>query len=259
MSDKSAVRTHFDLYANTWSDRLKQYPYFARFKAVERRVRKINPKRIADIGCGTGDYCLLFDPAKVDYVGIDISEKMVATAKALYPQYQFRVGDSEAIGLPDGDRDIALDVAVIEYYNDPKPHFKELHRVVSPGGTIIMTAPNGSNRSRQIEGVLERFSETALGCWIKRVLGRDKKTAAPGNAIEVLHNRYTLDDIVRYANQFGLAFVDKAYVNIRLLPESFGLIHHMNVFVSRCIEDRPAWEWLSKWTATILVVQLKKK
>jgi len=53
---ESIVTEHFDNYASTWHDRINQHSYNIRFEATKKLIANLNPKRVIDIGCGTGDY-----------------------------------------------------------------------------------------------------------------------------------------------------------------------------------------------------------
>jgi SAM-dependent methyltransferase len=60
---------------------------------------------IVDAGCGFGDY---FDYLRernlaVEYLGIDINPRLVAIARAKYPQARFEVGDIQTHALPTSD------------------------------------------------------------------------------------------------------------------------------------------------------------
>ncbi len=260
MSDEKVIKKHFHDYAATWHHRLKWYPYSARYQAVKQRVEALAPASVVDVGCGTGDYCRIFDQDRTDYIGIDLSAEMIKEARHLYPGYDFRVGDGKSIDLPDGDRDLALGVALLEYYNDPTPYLRELHRIVKPGGTVIVTVPNGSNRTRALDKAFGRFAESALGRLLKRLTGRNlRPTRSAPMRTSVLHKRFTVAELEVFARPVGLHLVDYGYVNVRLFPEIVPLVHWLNVTVSKATEDRSAWRRLTRVTATIIIAQLERR
>ena len=45
---------------------------------------------ILDVGCGVGRHSSYFNDSNVDYTGIDISEKMIESAKEINPNYKFK-------------------------------------------------------------------------------------------------------------------------------------------------------------------------
>ncbi len=92
---KDLIRTHFDSYAPTWHDRLTNHVYAMRYRAVERMVAHQPVGSALDVGCGTGDFVQLFDPARTRYLGIDISANMIAECRRLFPSHEFRVADGD--------------------------------------------------------------------------------------------------------------------------------------------------------------------
>ena len=101
-------------------------------------------KRILDIGCGTGNWCYQaaqYGAKSVD--GFDKQEKMVELARQATSQFNtvnIQLGDIMDMPYDDNAFDIVLSTYVtcelpIEVL--PK-HFKELHRVLMPGGKALV-------------------------------------------------------------------------------------------------------------------------
>ncbi|MDP7505054.1 MAG: hypothetical protein QF774_13630, partial [Nitrospinota bacterium] len=61
---KDVVAEHFDQYAAKWHDRLEQYSFRARRDVVRTMVKDHRFGFVVDVGCGTGDYAPLFNPAE---------------------------------------------------------------------------------------------------------------------------------------------------------------------------------------------------
>lgn len=94
-------------------------------------------ERVLDIGCGTGEFSVFFNPRL--YIGIDIEQKYIAYAKNHY-QGTFLVGD--AANLPFADvsfQKIAI-VGVLHHLDDPTSRrvLNEARRVLSSDGTILV-------------------------------------------------------------------------------------------------------------------------
>ena len=111
-------------------------------------------KRILDIGCGTGIWCYeaaRYGAERID--GFDKQEKMVELAKQATAQcntVSIQLGDVMNMPYDDNTFDIALSLFVtcelpIEIL--PK-HFKELHRVLIPGGKALVL--NLTNQAFQV-------------------------------------------------------------------------------------------------------------
>ncbi len=246
MSSKSVIIDHFDKYASGWHTRLQQHSYAIRLGVVRRMVSWLRPSVVLDIGCGTGDYCRLFDPEKVRYIGYDISPLMVEECRCLHPDYRFEVADAEKIPEPDGSADLVLDIAVIEYYSNPTPHMRELTRVVrspdghSEGGSVIIAVPNGSNITKRPIEFTNRI--------IEQIFSRPHPQQK-----DILHVPQTLAQMKRLGETVGLKLIDYGYCSLRFVPKA-----DVDVPLSRIASDKPQWCWLSRWAGTILVCHFMK-
>ena len=101
-------------------------------------------KKILDIGCGTGDWCYQAARYGAKSVhGFDIQEKMVELAKQATAQFNtvnIQLGDVTNMPYDDDTFDIALSIFVtceLPIEMIPK-HFKELYRVLVPGGKALV-------------------------------------------------------------------------------------------------------------------------
>lgn len=261
---KSAIEAHFDRYAGSWRARLQEHAFAARYEAVRRIAAKLDPRRVLDVGCGTGDYCVFFDPVWTDYLGIDISPKMVDECRRAYPAYRFEVGDAERINAPDESADLVLDIAVLEYYDDPRPHISELARVTVPGGSIIVAVPNGSNRSRKLDLAADALAKSALGQAIKRLMrggptGELAAALGPKRNPQIIHQPLTVVHLRELGALHGLEITEVNYLAVRVIPEVGAWARRVNVSVSKRVGNRPAWKWLTRIAGTILIAIYRKR
>ncbi len=99
-------------------------------------------KRVADIGCGGGIYSQAWQTlGAADVVGVDFSARMVADARERsvgISGLAFRQGDAAATGLAPASRDIVFERALIHHLPGCEPAFAEAHRVLVPGGRLIV-------------------------------------------------------------------------------------------------------------------------
>jgi phosphatidylethanolamine/phosphatidyl-N-methylethanolamine N-methyltransferase len=123
--------------------------------------------RILEVGVGTGLSFADYD-ATTEVVGIDISEPMVAKARArmasgLYPHVKLlMVMDAEDLAFADASFDCVVAQFVITLVADPERVLSECARVVKPGGEIIL--------------VNHLYSERGLGAAIERWVARHART-----------------------------------------------------------------------------------
>lgn len=96
---------------------------------------------LLDAGCGTGAMLGIFkkDYPNKNYTGIDMSEKMIETAKKKHPVgIQFITGDCESLPFPNDSFDAVTCSMSFHHYPDPQKFFMGLQRVLRPGGRLIL-------------------------------------------------------------------------------------------------------------------------
>ena len=117
-------------------------------------------KTVLDIGCGTGALLMMIHERKkgAKLFGVDLSEEMIKVAQAkLGNAAALTVSDSEKLPLKSGSIDLVLCTFSFHHYPNPAVVFKEMHRVLSPGGRIIMADPLAPTPIRQVMNMLIPF------------------------------------------------------------------------------------------------------
>jgi SAM-dependent methyltransferase len=118
-----------------------------KFARICELVREQLPARaFLDAGCGDGRYLAALRPALPERIaGVDISERILSTARAAVPDADFRQANLEALPFEDGAFDLVLCSQVIEHVLDAPAAALELARVLQPGGTLILSTDNARN------------------------------------------------------------------------------------------------------------------
>ncbi|GAA1575301.1 MULTISPECIES: class I SAM-dependent methyltransferase [Kribbella] len=108
---------------------------------------------VADIGCGSGRVTTLLAGLGLDAFGIDLSPGMVALARRNYPELRFEEGSLLALDLPEAELGGVL--AFYSIIHTPwelrAQVFAEFHRVLAPGGVLMLAFQVGSECSRRTE------------------------------------------------------------------------------------------------------------
>ncbi|WP_238367008.1 methyltransferase domain-containing protein [Mesobacterium pallidum] len=99
---------------------------------------------VLDLGCGTG--LLTLDLARAvgptgRAIGLDLSPAMLVRARAscaALPQVALIEAPADATGLAPGSVDRAVSVQCFEYFTDLAPPLSELHRILRPGGRLVI-------------------------------------------------------------------------------------------------------------------------
>ena len=97
--------------------------------------------RALDSGCASGRFFGVLKPKKVEYFGVDISEKLIEIAKKTYPEGKFQVANALDSFFPDNYFDKVFSISVL--HNIPSKEFrvkylKEIYRILKPGGLMIL-------------------------------------------------------------------------------------------------------------------------
>jgi SAM-dependent methyltransferase len=106
-------------------------------------VIALDGARVLDCGCGSGGYVVAMRELGADAHGVEYSADKVAAyhAQAKEPE-RVRVGDLRHIDEPTASFDLALLNEVLEHVPDERAALAEIHRVLRPGGRLVVFSPN---------------------------------------------------------------------------------------------------------------------
>jgi demethylmenaquinone methyltransferase/2-methoxy-6-polyprenyl-1,4-benzoquinol methylase len=115
-----------------------------RRKAINR-LRSGEGQRILDVATGTADFAIAAARlAPREVVGVDIAEEMLAVgrdkirARGLSRLVTLRRGEAESLPFEDGSFDAAIVAFGARNFEDLARGLGEMHRVLRPGGRIVV-------------------------------------------------------------------------------------------------------------------------
>jgi len=133
---------HFSRWADTYEhSRIQRYIdriHDAMLEAVasERGA----PESVLDVGCGTGR--LLRNVRRrwpsARLVGVDPADGMIAVARRLAPNVDFRVAPAESLPVADASIDLAFSAVSFHHWTDQLRGLREVARTLRPGGRLCL-------------------------------------------------------------------------------------------------------------------------
>jgi 2-polyprenyl-3-methyl-5-hydroxy-6-metoxy-1,4-benzoquinol methylase len=112
-----------------------------------------------DAGCGSGVFSQELAASGASVTAVDASPKMLEEARKHVSPYSaaveyIAIDTLENIPLPDSRFDGIVCLSVIEYVDDPYAAVRELHRLLKPGGHLLITTPNNRSIVRAAQQLL---------------------------------------------------------------------------------------------------------
>lgn len=106
-----------------------------------------SPGRVVDLGCGTGRLAKPMIERGHQYVGIDLSDEMLAAAREANPAAEFRNANLvDLLGIPDASFDWAAclfsTLGMIRGDENRRAALRACHRILKPGGAVVLHVHN---------------------------------------------------------------------------------------------------------------------
>lgn len=218
-NEKLQVKRHFDDWAaGIWqsfydsNNSYESYNSLARRDSVEQLLRDHSFARTLDIGCGTGEYIETVLRHGTEYHGIDFSSKMIGSAikgaqdRSISKSF-FCAADAEGLPYRDHCFDMILGIGLIEYFEDPSMVLREIRRVLTSNGMLVLQSYQYSFFDFSIA-----FYK-ALHHMISRS-SRPKKSKKR----KIKHRHYSKVELDSLMASVGFRRLDFRFSNFRVIP-----------------------------------------
>jgi ubiquinone/menaquinone biosynthesis C-methylase UbiE len=197
---------------------------------------------ILHAGCGW-DKNLVTKPYKdtCEVIGVDVDQRVAE---------KFHLASLSELPFPDQRFDMAVSEWVFEHLDDPAAAFRELSRVLKPGGKLVVLTPNF-------------YSYKFLGAWatpFRFHLWMGKiRYGSGGRMADMYPTHYRCNTIKRFhqlAEAEGFRIVANEFINngptwFVKIPVLFELFHYYHLLLDR-------WEWAQQLRCSLLVVMEKE-
>ena len=140
--------------------------------------------KILDFGCGNGRLLELFSGKKINYTGLDVSQKLLDLAEKRYAGENINFAKIAAgqSSLPFADEYFNSIYSIAVFHHFPREHAakmaQELYRITMPGGYVVVTAWNlwpastrGGDRS-STRGGQKKYYKNIFKNWLQKLVGQ---------------------------------------------------------------------------------------
>jgi len=223
------------------------------FKSSEHPYRRYESKigsilkdsdTILDAGCGrTAPILRKFAGKAQILIGVDLEDPTENIQEVKYIK-----GNISSIDIPENSIDVVISRAVLEHILDPDAVFKEISRVLKPGGSFIFLAPNLGDYVSLISKIIpNRFHKHIVSI----VEGRKMDDVFPA-----YYKANTHSSIKKLSKKNGFKIVDFQYLGQYPAMFMFNSVLFMFATIYEKIISRIGFlGFLRGW----LLVQLKKE
>lgn len=156
---------------------------------------------LLDVGCNVGAWlgeCAQRYPS-ARLAGVEINEPALAVARKNVPTAELHHAGAEKLPFPEESFDCVTCVEVLEHLPVElrAAAFREMHRVLRPGGRLILTVPH-AGWFAWLDSNNVRLRLPGLYRWLVRKGRRDTSYASAGREVE-WHHHFTVAELMELA------------------------------------------------------------
>jgi 2-polyprenyl-6-hydroxyphenyl methylase/3-demethylubiquinone-9 3-methyltransferase len=213
---KPEVEGIFDREAGYYSDERGASPYFQAQLKVVREMLPSGGELVLDLGCAAGAEIESLLNLGFRVVGIDYSAEMLRFARRRYVisnRVKLCRADAESLPFASASFDLVVCLGVFEYLPSYGFCLDEIHRVLRPGGIVIISVPTRFSLDQMSYKVC---SGVVVPVWraFKRLLGK-RSSGQPLGRPWNRCNPWRFPSILR---EHGFTPERSAYSNFFLFP-----------------------------------------
>jgi SAM-dependent methyltransferase len=149
-----------DLPPATREDHLNRLVHLATYDFA---LPHVAGKDVLDLGCGTGYGSARVAETARRVVGADVCDETLAHARARHTGANLTfeaLKEGAPLPFEAGSFDVVLSFQVIEHVGDPHGQLRGIHRVLAPGGTLLLATPNRTARLLPFQRPWNRWHPT---------------------------------------------------------------------------------------------------
>lgn len=176
------------------------WPEFEHFK---KYIKKSDA--ITDAGCGSGRLLKMLGE-NTNYTGVDNNENLLAEAKKRFGENKFILGDILEIPLNNSSQDVVFSIAALHHIPSKglrKKSFREIHRILKPGGILIITVWDLFQKKHILKIMKSLFSS--------KYDYKDIFIKWGNTGVKRYYHAFTPGEIKKLLNQTGFGIIETFY------------------------------------------------
>ncbi|MBI2403109.1 MAG: methyltransferase domain-containing protein [Gemmatimonadetes bacterium] len=108
---------------------------------IARGLPDVRGRRILEVGAGTGREGHELARRGANVWALDFSPEALRLSRQISDHVRLVRGDALATPFPDASFDLVYHQGLLEHFRDPWPLLRENHRVLKPGGLVLVDVP----------------------------------------------------------------------------------------------------------------------
>ncbi len=229
-----------------WAERLAEkyfgdaiHPYAIFEDVVRQHLRPLDS--LLDAGCGHGAPVLKkFLGSARELIGVDL-----VNFDGDVPGLRLVNRDLVDTALPDASIDVVMSRSVMEHVTNPRGMYREMHRLLRPGGYFIFLTGNMWDYS----AIIAKLVPNRFHPWIvAHTEGRREQDTFP-----VAYKTNTRRAVTKYANEVGFELVSFSYLGQYPPYLLFnGPLFLLGTAYEKAISKSPKLHFLKGWILVVL-------
>jgi ubiquinone/menaquinone biosynthesis C-methylase UbiE len=156
----------------------------SRLKMVRRLLLGCHGRAL-DYGCGYGDIAYAISQQFSEITGVDVSSERIEWARREFSPINFQVCQETGLEFADNTFQTAISIVVINWVKDPDVYLREIHRVLAPGGKLVL-AVAAPDRLRNFVRASLRKPSPETNYWIEPVEQMTQRLRRHGFQVEAV-------------------------------------------------------------------------
>jgi SAM-dependent methyltransferase len=163
-----------------------------RFRAAYPHIRK--GARVCDLGCGLDTAFLDYAAERIAH-GVGVDDQVRDGAEGRWKRV--RADIRQPLSLESSQFDNVVMLAVLEHLPDPEPVLREAHRILVPGGSLILTWP-----SAMVDPILKVLH--GLRMVSDEMESDEHQKRIPVRTLQQMLHRIGFNEFIHYTFELGL-------------------------------------------------------